>query len=102
MKAVSLIALSCVLIAGTVPAQQVPGLLNYQGRVSSGGTNFNGTGQFRFALVDGAGAATYWSNGVGTVSLPVTKGLYSTVLGDTGMTPIPSSVFTNADVRLRV
>ena len=102
MKAVSLIALSCVLIAGTVPAQQVPGLLNYQGRVSSGGTNFNGTGQFRFALVDGAGAATYWSNGVGTVSLPVTKGLYSTVLGDAGMTPIPSSVFTNADVRLRV
>ena len=102
MKIVSLFSLSCVLIAGTVPAQQVPGLLNYQGRVSAGGTNFNGTGQFRFALVDGTGAATYWSNGVGTVSLPVTKGLYSTVLGDAGMTPIPSAVFTNADVRLRV
>jgi hypothetical protein len=83
-------------------AQQVPGLLNYQGRVSAGGTNFDGTGQFRFALLDGTGTATYWSNGVGTVSLPVTKGLYSTVLGDTGMASIPASVFTNADVRLRV
>ena len=102
MKVVSLFSLLCMLIAGTVPAQQVPGLLNYQGRISAGGTNFNGTGQFRFALVDGTGAATYWSNGVGTVSLPVIKGLYSTVLGDAGMTPIPSSVFTNADVRLRV
>jgi hypothetical protein len=102
MKMVCLFSLSCVLIAGTLSAQQVPGLLNYQGRVSSGGTNFDGTGQFRFALVDGTGAATYWSNGVGTVSLPVTKGLYSTVLGDTGMASIPSSVFTNADVRLRV
>jgi hypothetical protein len=102
MKVVRLIALSCILIAGTVAAQQVPGLLNYQGRVSAGGTNFDGTGQFRFALVDGTGAATYWSNGVGTVSLPVTKGLYSTVLGDTGMASIPSAVFTNADVRLRV
>jgi hypothetical protein len=36
MKMVCLFSLSCVLIAGTLSAQQVPGLLNYQGRVSAG------------------------------------------------------------------
>ncbi|HPA17212.1 MAG TPA: hypothetical protein PLU30_05660 [Verrucomicrobiae bacterium] len=30
-------------------------LIDYQGRVSVGGTNFDGTGQFKFSLVDGAG-----------------------------------------------
>jgi hypothetical protein len=179
---------------------QVPGILNYQGRVSVAGTNFTGTGQFAFALVDGgndvsaqatafadsfdglqgiasitvanpgagytsvpnvaitdstgtgavaiaeidggsvtgiavtvAGADyagptitidpppadlvtnTLWSNDgtsaggsqtVAAVSLPVTKGLYSVLLGDTtiaNMTvAVPASVFANNNVSLRV
>ena len=168
---------------------EVPQLINYQGRVAAGGTNYSGTGQFQFALVDGgsntarcatgsvtvtsgfvtaipvsdggagytvaptvsitdasgsgaggiailAGGAvasvtvtntghgytptptvafsappvamryvTYWSNGTGIVSLPVSKGLYSVLLGDTAlanMSAIPLSVFANSDVRLRV
>jgi hypothetical protein len=85
---------------------QVPGILNYQGRVVVNGTNFDGTGQFKFALVNGTGATTYWSNGVGAVSVPVAKGLYAVLLGDTTITnmtvSIPAGVFTNADVRLRV
>ena len=85
---------------------QVPGIINYQGRVSVNGTNFNGTGQFQFALVNGPpGTTTYWSNGAATVSVPVTKGLYSVLLGDTtvaNMATISATVFTNADVRLRV
>ena len=32
---------------------QVPGILSCQGRVTVSGTNFDGTGQFKFALVDG-------------------------------------------------
>ena len=31
---------------------QVPGILSFQGRVTVNGTNFDGTGQFKFALVD--------------------------------------------------
>lgn len=92
-------------ICTTALYSQVPQLINYQGRIAVGGTNFTGTGQFQFALVDGAGAATFWSNGVGTVAVPVTKGLYSLLLGDTTLTnmaALPSSVFTNTDVRLRV
>ena len=168
---------------------QVPGILNYQGRVVVNGTNFDGMGLFQFALVDGgtnvsrqatatavtnsgsvtginvvdggagystapvvtisggggSGAAahalvsggvvmsigmdnlgsgytsipavtidpppvnmayqTFWSNGVNAVSLPVTKGLYSVLLGDTtatNMAVLPATVFINSNVRLRV
>ena len=58
-----------------VLSAQVPALLNCQGRVSIGGTNYDGTGAFQFALVNGDGSATYWSNGVSAVSLAVNKGL---------------------------
>jgi hypothetical protein len=91
---------SFLLLPSAFP--QVPQMINYQGRVTVGGTNFNGTGQFKFALVNNGASQTYWSNGVNAVSLPVTKGLYSVLLGDTGMNAIPSAVFTNSDVRLRV
>jgi hypothetical protein len=93
---------------------QVPQLINYQGRVVVGTINFDGSGQFKFALVNAAGTTTYWSNDgtsangsepTAAVTLTVTKGLYSVGLGDsslTNMTGLPGSVFTNSDVRLRV
>ncbi len=91
-----------LFVAATFAHAEVPQLINYQGRIAVGGTNFTGTGQFQFALVNNGASQTYWSNGVGTVAAPVTKGLYSVLLGDVGMNSIPSSVFTNSDVRLRV
>jgi formylglycine-generating enzyme required for sulfatase activity len=108
-----IVAVLVMFLATSAPAQ-VPQLINYQGRVAVGTTNFNGTGQFKFALVNATGTTSYWSNdgsSVGgsqptaAVSLTVTKGLYSVLLGDTSlanMTAIPNSVFSNADVRLRV
>jgi N-acetylneuraminic acid mutarotase len=99
--------------AGRLQAQ-VPPMLNYQGRVVAGGTNFNGLGQFKFALVDGAGAMTLWSNDgtsaagsqpAAAVPVAVGQGLYSVALGDssvTNMTALPESVFLHNDVRLRV
>lgn len=107
--------LAAVLALLIVPASaQVPQIISYQGRVVVGTTNFDGSGHFKFALVDAAGTTTYWSNdGTSTagsepttaVTLTVTKGLYSVLLGDTmlaNMTAIPNSAFNNADVRLRV
>jgi microcystin-dependent protein len=98
-----------------VPQNQT---LSYQGRVVVNGTNFNSTpsnlGQFMFALVNTGGTTTYWSNdGSSThggrpgsaVALTVTNGLYSVVLGDAtnpNMTPIPTSVFGNQDLHLRI
>jgi hypothetical protein len=106
-------ALAISPLSSTAPAQ-VPQLVNYQGRVAVGSLNFTGSGQFKFALVNTNGSTTYWSNdGTSTagsqptaaVTLTVTNGLYSVLLGDTShtnMTAIPASVWANADVRLRV
>src|SRR3954469_5530477 len=103
-----------VFLTSTVQAQ-IPQILNYQGRVVVGTSNFNGNGQFKFVLVSAAGTTTYWSNDgtsvngsqpTNAVSLTVTTGLYSVLLGDTtiaNMTvAIPASVFGNSDIRLRV
>ena len=88
---------------------QIPQLINYQGRVAVDGVNFDGAGQFKFALVEGAGPTLLWKNDgsagnaepATAVTLSVTKGLYSVMLG-ANMTAIPNTVFANADVRLRV
>jgi N-acetylneuraminic acid mutarotase len=93
---------------------QVPQLLNYQGRVKVSGADFSGTGQFKFALVSGAGSTTYWSNDgtssnggqpAAAVALTVSGGLYSVLLGDAtlpNMTALTPGVFSNSEVRLRV
>src|SRR5205807_9056656 len=98
-----LIIAAFVFISVTLRAQ-VPQIINYQGRVLSGATNLNGAGSFKFALVNAAGTTTYWSNDgtssagsepTAAVSLTVTNGLYSVLLGDIGltnMTAIPTSV----------
>ncbi len=110
-------ALAVILtLASTTLHAQVPQILNYQGNIAVGTSpvNFNGSGVFRFALVNTDGTSTFWSNdGTSTagseptagVRLTVTKGLYSVLLGDktlTNMTAIPVAVFANTDVRLRV
>ena len=110
-----LIVTAAVIAASPLTLRaQVPQLINYQGRVAAGGVNFDGSGQFKFALVNAGATTTYWSNdGTSTagsepaaaVSLTVTKGLYSVLLGGTalpGMTAVPAAVFNNTDVRLRV
>jgi N-acetylneuraminic acid mutarotase len=110
----AVLALGAFMLLGGSARAEVPQLINYQGRVTVEGVNFTGTGQFKFALVDGAGTTTFWSNDgtssnaaepASSVSLNVTNGLYSVLLGNTaipGMVGIPPAVFNNADVRLRV
>jgi len=110
---VSLLAFSSAL--GVVESgAAVPHLLNHQGRIAVAGVNFNGSGQFKFAMVNADGSATYWSNDgtsttgaepISPVTLTVTKGLYSVLLGDTAlanMTALPTTALDHADVRLRV
>ena len=60
---IPLVAALCSGALLCVPASaQVPQLINYQGRVAVSGVNFDGTGQFKFALVDSAATISYWSN----------------------------------------
>ena len=101
-----------VFLAALPATAQVPGIISHQGKVTVGGTNYTGTGLFRFALVNAAGTTTYWSNDgtssgepTAAVSLTVTRSVFSVNLGDialTHMTTIPASVFSTDPVYLRV
>ena len=96
-------------------AQAAPPILNYSGQVAVDGSPFTGTAYLKFAFVDGSGQFSYWShdgtsaNGSepdGNVSVSVSGGLYSILIGDTqiaGMGEVDESVFSNHnDVHLRV
>ncbi|HWD19772.1 MAG TPA: kelch repeat-containing protein [Verrucomicrobiae bacterium] len=107
---------SALVLSASHAFSQAPGIISHQGKLTVSGTNFNGTALFKFALVNSAGNVSYWSdNGTSlgggipadpAVSLPVTRGIFSVNLGDTtvaNMTlPVPSGVFTNGGVYLRV
>ena len=105
---IALLALSALSAAQA----QVPSILNYQGRVTVGGTNFNGTGKFKFALVRNDNTFVWRNDGATNGGEPATavealvqQGLYSTLLGDTAlsnMAAIPAEVFTNSHIGLRV
>ena len=102
-----------VVLAG-VAAAPGPQTLNYQGKVLVSGAPFTGNGEFRFALVDGAGN-TLWSNDATSVagsepltaiSLSVASGIYQVLLGDTtlgGMTQaVTPAAVAGGDVLLRI
>jgi hypothetical protein len=81
-----LVLLTCVFAVSVYG--QVPQLLNYQGRVSVGTTNFDGAGAFKFALVNSNGTVTFWSNDgtsaggsqpTAAVNLTVVRGLYFSI-----------------------
>lgn len=101
-------------VAAVVAQASVPQLLNHQGRIAVNGVNFNGNGQFKFALVDAAGTTTYWSNDgtsstgsqpAAAVTLPVTRGLYAVLLGDSSlpnMAELPATALDHPAVLLRI
>lgn len=108
------IVTAALAVTAAYSSAQVPQVLNYQGKVKVNGTDFTGSGQFKFALVNAAGSQSYWSNDgattngtapTTTVTLPVQGGLYSVLLGDATvpqMAALPAGVFSHSDVRLRV
>jgi len=91
-------------------------VVTYQGRVQSGGEDFTGTGQFKFALVTGVSPnfTTHWSNDgtsadgsepVAAVSVTVEEGLFSVRLGDTAlanMMALSADLFEQPDLHLRI
>lgn len=119
--AVVLTLLALAPAAGSAPAgvPPVPSLVSYQGHVLVGGVPY-GTpapqaGYFKFSVVDLAGTPAYWSNDGtsdtgeepdGAVSLPVTNGLFSVLLGDTSLegmkVALTADAFAGPDRLLRV
>lgn len=120
MKPVSPILLLAALMAGLfTPAAshaQAPNVISYQGRITSNGTGFSGTGQFRFVMYRaGPPMTSSWSHdgsSVGAsmpltaVSLPVSGGLFSIGLGDTAvpgmLLPVSPATFAASGLRIRI
>lgn len=93
-----------------------PPLISYQGTIISGNTPYEGTGYFKFALVNSAtgnGSSNFWAND-GTASdapstaieLSVTGGQFHVLLGDIaldGMTqPLSPAAFRETAIYLRI
>ena len=93
--ALALLFLASALGAQGVTSPEIP----YQGRLVQNGTPATGTHQFLFTLLDGSGNLIYSS---GTVPVIVNSGLYSVVLGDASMKPIPATVAATSNVQLAV
>ncbi|MBN1580409.1 MAG: hypothetical protein JXA89_06875 [Anaerolineae bacterium] len=87
----------------------------YQGFITVGDEPYEGTGYFKFAVVNAAGNVTYWSNNAtstngseptAAVSLGVEQGYFGVLLGDTtlvGMSQVlDPMVFAEAGRHLRV
>jgi hypothetical protein len=119
--ATALTLLSLAGLAGAGPLARLnlqggaPTVVSYQGQVMVDGDAYDGTGDFKFAIVNAAGDTTYWSNDgtsaaggepTNAVQLVVTDGLFNTLLGDTtlgGMTQaLGAAVFSGTDRTLRV
>ena len=109
------IVLVVALLTATGPtgAQSgAPTVVSYQGQVTVGGAPYDGTGHFKFAVVNAAGDTTYWSNDgtasgepVNAVALTVSNGLFNVLLGDTAlanMTALPATAFDGTERYLRV
>lgn len=95
----------------------VPTTVSFQGTVSANGQAFNGTGYFKFAIVNTSGAQAFWTNDgsnlttapftpTAAVPLSVTSGVFSVLLGDitqAGMSqPLTPAVFNAPDRAVRV
>jgi hypothetical protein len=87
-----------------------PDAVSYQGQVQVDGEMYDGTGYFKFAIVDGVGSSTWSNDGTsvdgseptGSVSLPVSGGVFSVLLGDAGMPPLTGAAFADDETYLHV
>ena len=102
-----------VLFFGLKPlCNAVPMLISFQGHVLDDGRPFEGTGQFKFAIVN-QGGATLWgndeltTNGEPTKSLgiQVVRGVFATTLGDdsiTNMAVLSPGLFDHDFISIRI
>ena len=95
--AVVLVALLTVMVS--FPAWAVPGLINYQGKLTdSGGNALNGTFSMTFRLYNASsGGSSLWSE---IQSVQVIDGIYSIELGS--VSPLPADLFDSDALYLEV
>ena len=106
-----------LFVVGTDAQAAIPLLINHQGVVQVSGTAFDGMGLFKFGFLDANGLWLWTNDGAhlgesaaftapdAAVELTVRNGVYAVILGDTSrtnMTALPSAVFDDPDIKLRV
>lgn len=89
-------ALAGTLMLATACAVAQPSLVSYQGQLSVNGTPFNGSADFKFAVMCGTtspwsndGTSTNGSQPTAAVNLPVAQGVFSVLLGDPALAMVP-------------
>ncbi len=92
--------LQCVLFSALLFSKtaiaQTPNILNYQGRIAVRGVNFDGNGQFKFALVDG-GTTTTPATRTASGTAVITSGFVTSITlidGGVGYTSAPTVTLT--------
>jgi parallel beta helix pectate lyase-like protein len=115
LKNRNLICTGCLLLCllFSVNAEESV-MFNYQGRVKVQGSAFDGSGLFKFAIINNSGSRTLWSNDLTStgggeptnhIEIPVVNGVFDTIVGDPdlGMEAINSSIFNNPNkIKLRI
>lgn len=86
---------SASFLKAVTQAEPPPAVISYQGRIQLDGQAYDGSGYFKFAIVDsdgGDGSSNYWANDGTTsgepnaaVTLAVSQGLFNVLLGDTSL-----------------
>jgi N-acetylneuraminic acid mutarotase len=86
-----------LLLLGLIHANlyAVPGLLNYQGKLATDGVNFEGVGNFKFALVDGGADASQAASATAVIAFGFVVNASIDNPGS-GYTEVPD-VFVNGD-----
>jgi hypothetical protein len=96
-------AVALALAPTRLPAQAAPGpLIPYQGHLVQDGQPANGPHTFSFVILDSTGKTIYSS---GTLTVVVTGGIYSVILGDTsvtGMNALPAGLGAQSGLQLQV
>lgn len=101
------------LLCSSIFAEELV-MFSYQGKVKVQGQNFDGTGLFKFAIVNNAGNISLWSNDQTStggaeptdyVAIGVSDGIFNVMIGDPdiGMEPINNVIFNQANkIKLRI
>lgn len=121
MMALGVYGGAVLLFPGMLPAvaglgaSNVPSVISHQGVVAVNGTRFNGTGGFKFAIVNPATGVNVWTNDGSRITAPdqtgepasgvnltVVDGVYSVALGGGSMAAMSPGVFAEGNLVLRV
>ncbi|MBI2566052.1 MAG: hypothetical protein HYV63_03315 [Candidatus Schekmanbacteria bacterium] len=102
------IAISAVFLFVTPFSYALPAWVTYQGRVLVEGKATNGTGYFKFAILDEQDNAVWTNDGVlpepqAFLSLPLADGHFFAYLGkEPNMSPLPAAALVGHELGLRV